>query len=269
MNLREYTFYAGGPGSGCHGDNCGRPAGHTGPHIPEGGKKTWIQQQEDKKLKEKWFKKERRRLGLRESRSKYPSGLTEEALRKLQEKEKEKAGTTTRQERRDLAKSGQLVDLSKKGAVLKTETSRVIERKVEKIQIGKRKYNVEVEVVKPVGGAPTPAMGKVRGKNVEEGPPERAHSLWGQFAGAIKIDVPEEKRRTLVYDAARGNQGAGATVFVHKETEGNKSRVVIQEVKRGDHGHIEETRQYTFGSGKVAKDYLGQRYGIKKVRWTG
>ena len=35
MNLRQYVdkVIAGGEGSGCHGPNCGRPAGHSGGHV--------------------------------------------------------------------------------------------------------------------------------------------------------------------------------------------------------------------------------------------
>lgn len=269
MNIRD-LMRAGGPGSGCHGDNCGRPPGHGGRHAP-GDKLTWIEKKADEKLRKKIFKQERRRLGFRESKKDYPTGLTPEALRKVQEKEAEKHGTMTREEKRKLAKTpGQVFDVNRKGLVLKTDVTRVVDRKIEKIKIGRRSYKVEVEVVKPVGGPQTPAMGKQRGKNFVEGPPGKAHSLWGKFSGAIKIDVPSENRRTLVYDADKEfGQGKGATVFVHKETEGNKSRVVIQEVKRAEHGHIEETRQYTFGSGKVAKEYLHQRYGIKNVKWRG
>lgn len=271
MNLREYMratsrrycaagIHAGGPGSGCRGPNCGRP--------PIWGRQPTMEEAKEleKYFKEKAFKKERKRLGLRMVTTKNPTGLTPQALAKLQQKP---GGKVTVKEKQELKKKGALIDLKKQGLVLKTDVSRVVEKYVDKVKVGKRSYKVEVEVVKPVGAQPAVPMGKTKGRNVPEGPPSKAHSLHGQFAGAIKIDVKGEHRRTFVYDAQRDASGRGATVFVHKETIGNKSRVVIQEVKRAEHGHIEETRQYTFKSGKAGKEFLQQRYGIKKVRWTG
>lgn len=36
MELKStMDLHFGGAGSGCHGDNCGRPAGHGGPHGPK------------------------------------------------------------------------------------------------------------------------------------------------------------------------------------------------------------------------------------------
>lgn len=267
MNIREY-IKAGGPGSGCHGDNCGRPPGHGGGHKPA-DKLTWIEKRADEKLRQKLFKQERRRLGFRESKKDYPTGLTPEALRKMQEKESEKHGTMTRQEKRELAKTpGQVFDMQRKGLVLKTDVTRVVDRKIERVKIGRRVYKVEVETVKPVGGPSTPSMGKQRGRNVPEGPPGKAHSLYGKFKEVMSFNKDDRQFRAFEAESGRA-PGHGASLFLNKETVGNKSRVSIQEVRREEHAHISETRTFHFDSGKVAKDYLRQRYGIKDVKWRG
>lgn len=258
MDIQEYmrSIKAGGPGSGCQGPNCGRPAGHGGRHIPEGGKKSFVEQRHDEKLKKKAFNKARRELNKR-VKDWRPEG-----------------GTMNREEKRMLKRSGQLIDVKQKGLVLNTDVTRVTETKVERVAIKNEKtgksrfYKVEVEVVKPVGGPAIPKMGKQRGRNMPEGPPSKTHSLYGKFKEVMSFN--EGNRQFRAFEAESGRApGHGASLFLNKETEGNKSRVSIQEVRREEHAQIAETRTFRFDSGKVAKDYLRQRYGLKDVKWRG
>lgn len=287
MNLRaiiDSAIHSGGAGSGCHGPNCGRPPGSSktvsdegksdkpAKFTPRGQFSKEQMEHMQQKLKEKWMRKERKRLGLTESAKK----AAKEAGNVIKE-----GGKLPVRTKQALQKMGQIINLKKGGIKLETKVSKVKETYEEKIKVGRKNVTVTVDVLKPKISKAEGPMGKTLGKNVPERMPGGPHKAWGDFQEIVKVDVKEQRvkeiglppedvnRRSYVFDAYRGAPGAGTTVIVHKETSGNKSKVTLFDVTRSRYGFIEATKKYEFTSGKAVKDYLHERYGIKKIKWRG
>ena len=84
-------LYAGGPGSGCQGPNCGRPAGHEGSHVsPEG----WKDHLKWEKRQEKTDKAEKRRDAFIKDLNLKEEQVTSNSIWQHVETSKGKAGLT-------------------------------------------------------------------------------------------------------------------------------------------------------------------------------
>lgn len=230
--LKCGRMMAGGPGSGCHGPTCGRPEGHKGAHMTE-----------------KEFRKVRRDL-----------------FKKPLKKQKVAKSDFLKDKRREF-KKGLLKERNLKAPKTLTTKGRV--KSVKTIKYRGRK--VDVKVLAPVTrGRPSQPMGKVE-REANKNETLRRHSQYGLFTeDPISRTIQSGNRMPHIWEAEKSPDGKGATIFIQKYTDSpTKSHVIIEEVKRAENREIQSTKIHQLNSGKVAKSFIADRYGIKGIKWSG
>lgn len=144
-----------------------------------------------------------------------------------------------------------------------TTSRRVVEEKDIKVKVDGKNVKTTVTVVKPLGKNDVGTRRTGRNYNLP-------HSLNGRFSQhGIPVVIKSEGRTVWTYDAETGKApGAGTTVMVHqlKPTK-TKSQILVHELNREVWAEQYEQAEFKFKSGKPAKAFLYQRYGIKQF-WS-
>lgn len=227
MNLAKtivFQLFAGGPGSGCHGPNCGRPA--------TGKKDVADINKEIRQLRQKLQRgsgtstKERARI-------KQVIQVYQNHLRQL--------GRPAPEEPQPIQ-----VAPAKKSQV------------VQKFTFGNGTTYTMVAPNKR--GRPQGSGNKAKDYSKIL---NRQHTQKDKFSSTHEDVKPEgQNARVSVYDASKSKEGSGTTVIVNRDLGGK--RMVIQEFARGQFGHLESMQQFKFKNLGKGAGVLNKRYGIRQ-----
>ena len=269
MNLHSYiaSIQSGGPGSGCNPKvgTCGRPS----------------KEQEHKECVEKGFKGEPAR-GTPERKD---WNKERRLINKLAKTRVEKGGKFSSKVTQEMKKKGMVIDLKRSGVQYTSKKMRILEEKTvlpnkKGAVIFEPGHSQHIKDIHTPGAsqskpythtvyAPTGKNDRRSGtQRIDLDPSNKPHSEIGKFTLNTTMHIPEEKRRTFVYEVEKGTApGIGTSLFVHHELlTPTRARVVIQEVERDLYSLIVKTRQWAFDTAKQARGYLSNRYGID-IKW--
>jgi len=229
MNLKTtINLQAGGPGSGCTGPNCGRPA-----HFAEtrGGKNEVSSINQEIKFMKKMLK--RKSGATTQQRKRY------RALIKIYQAHLRGLG-------RQLTHQYPPVSISPK-AVRKAE----IVKQYNLANGAKYTFVTATKRGRPAGSG-----------NAAKSSLKKAHDQKGTFSATHEDIKPlSYEGRVSVYDANKPN-GRGSTVIVNRDLD--KNRVVVQEFSRQGNTIDANLQQFKFRNFGQAAGMLNKRYGIRQ-----
>jgi hypothetical protein len=232
MNLATtIDIHAGGPGSGCVGPNCGRPS---------------------------------------KGRANEVANLSRE-IKELKSRLKRGSGATTKDRKRIRMVikifQNHIRQLGRQESRPSPSTPKINPAPVRKSVIVQQhtlangaKYTI---VTGSKAGRPMGSGNAAKNPNKVL---SQAHKEKGQFqATHTDITPTGQDARVSVYDTSKqGTEGAGSTVIVNRDF--GKNRVVVQEMSRGQYGHLDALlKQFKFKNFGQAAGMLNKRYGIRQA----